>query len=701
MGHRILSAILVALMTLVFSPDVINGQPIDSLLHVIDNDLVKDDAEKYDLLCQAIGEMDDTERKIRYCDQAIELAEKLNILPAQPYYAKGDAYLISGRLALALDCFLEAASYYEEAGDQRNLGRAYNAMVIIYNRQGNRDNEKFYLQKLTNIFEQERDSFSLRYALHNLGYLNYSMGQFDTALVVLTKALDLFKKSSHPHSYQSYFVCLGNMGLVHSRLSETQTAEKYLLTAIDTLTRLSVEKEAIAEFMIEYADILRQKGEVEQAISYASGALKMTGIPNYIRDASALLARLYEDSGRFDSAYYYQSIFIAANDSIKDIESVQRMANALTEYEVGRKQAEVEALKKKKLINNLVSIGLGIILLLAIALITLYYTNLKRSRELTRALEERRILLEKQSSELKEKNEEIIRANEELTVLNEAISSQNTQIMEANEELTVLNEAINEQKNEILDSITYAKRIQAAMLPPEQYFHEILNEVFILFKPRDIVSGDFYWIKQVNQYVILAAADCTGHGVPGAFMSLLGISYLNEIVQRREITQANQVLNELRKQIINSLRQHGEAEEAKDGIDMALCVIDGKNNTLQYSGANNPLYLIRDQNGTPELMEFKADRMPLGYFQGRFKSFTNNDIRLEYGDVFYLFSDGFMDQKGGRDNRKFMSRKFKELLLKIHQEPMHEQKNFLDKTITEWMGDTFQIDDILVIGVRV
>ena len=134
---------------------------------------------------------------------------------------------------------------------------------------------------------------------------------------------------------------------------------------------------------------------------------------------------------------------------------------------------------------------------------------------------------------------------------------------------------------------------------------------------------------------------------------------------------------------------------------MALCVIDEKNNTLQYSGANNPLYLIRDKNGTPELTEFKADRMPLGYYQGRFKSFTNQDIQLEYGDVFYLFSDGFIDQKGGKGNKKFMSKKFKDLLIKIHQEPMREQKTTLDKTITEWMGDNSQIDDILVIGVRV
>ena len=446
--------------------------------------------------------------------------------------------------------------------------------------------------------------------------------------------------------------------------------------------------------MIGYAHMLQQKGEIKQAIAYASRALKITDAPSYERDASRLLALLYESSGNFDSAYYYQSIFIIANDSTKNIESVKKMANLRTEYEVGRIQAEVDVLEKNKLINGIVIIGLGIILILAIGLVSLYYTHLKRSKKLSRALEERRILLANKSSELKDKNEK-------LTVLNGAISKQNEQILEANEELTVLNEAISKQKNEILDSINYAQRIQAAMLPPEEYFHEILNDGFILFKPRDIVSGDFFWIKHVNQYVILAAADCTGHGVPGAFMSLLGISYLNEIVQRREIAQANQVLNELSKQIRNSLRQHGQAEESKDGIDMALCVIDGKNNTLQYSGANNPLYRIRDKNGAPELTEFKADRMPLGYYPGAFKTFTNTEIQLEYGDVFYLFSDGFLDQKGGKDNKKFMSKNFKSLLMKIYQEPMREQKNILDKTIRDWTGNNSQIDDILVLGVSV
>ena len=291
-------------------------------------------------------------------------------------------------------------------------------------------------------------------------------------------------------------------------------------------------------------------------------------------------------------------------------------------------------------------------------------------------------------------------ATQEIREQKEEVESQRDEIEAQRDAIETQRDVVVSQKNEILDSISYAERIQSAMLPPETYITELLNENFILYKPRDIVSGDFYWIKQVNQYVVVVAADCTGHGVPGAFMSMLGISYLTEIVQRREITQANQVLNELRKQIKHSLRQHGERDESKDGIDMALCVLDLKNSKMQYSGANNPLYFIRDSDGKPELKEFKADRMPLGYYQGKDRPFTNHEIDLEPGDTFYLFSDGFIDQKGGKDNKKYMSKEFRNLLLEIQDQPMPDQKGILDKTLADWMGDNSQMDDVLVIGVR-
>lgn len=279
--------------------------------------------------------------------------------------------------------------------------------------------------------------------------------------------------------------------------------------------------------------------------------------------------------------------------------------------------------------------------------------NINLTVNLEKIVKERTRIIDEQKSVLENQNQDVLRQKEEIQLQNEVLNQRN-------EEIEAQRDYAHKQNEEITDSINYAKRIQSAMLPPKTYISELLSDNFILYKPRDIVSGDFYWIKQVNQYVVIAAADCTGHGIPGAFMSILGIGHLNEIVQRREVTQADQVLNELRKQIKYALRQHGERDESKDGIDMALCVLDLKNSMMQYSGANNPLYLIRNTDREAELIEFKADRMPLGYYYGKDVAFTNHDIKLEPGDTFYMFSDGFVDQKGGEENKKFMSSRYKD-----------------------------------------
>lgn len=269
-------------------------------------------------------------------------------------------------------------------------------------------------------------------------------------------------------------------------------------------------------------------------------------------------------------------------------------------------------------------------------------------------------------------------------------------IKERTKEIREQRDQIVEQKQAITDSIQYAKRIQSAVLPPVELIDKVLPEHFILFKPRDIVSGDFYWLKQIDKHIVFTAADCTGHGVPGAFMSMLGVALLNEIVRRKEITQANQILDELRNQIMSALRQSGKEGEAKDGMDIALCILNLEDMKLQFAGAYNPLYLMR--NG--ELIEFKGDKMPIGIHL-RTGSFTNHEFQLQKGDVLYVFSDGFVDQFGGNKGRKFMVKSFKRLLTEIHKRPMDDQKGILDITITEWRGEREQIDDIVIFGVRI
>ena len=654
------------------------GQSRDSLLYLLDNNLFKDDSAKFIILRKIIRSTPDFDSRLKYCELAIELAEKRDIMLPDAYILKGTCFLDAGDLPSALEWFIRSANLYKEQGNNRGLAKAYTYIAEAYNKQENPENEKSYLRNAIEIFKQERDSVNLAITLTNLGYANLSMDRYDTALVIFSETSDIFQKLGYTSQYA---YCIGNSGLAYSRLSDYDKAEEKLLKAIEILAE-SGDERAVTEYTIEYANILQNKGEIKKAIDVATGAFNSAvknDFKDYERDAARCLAQLYHESGNHESAFHFQSLFISANDSINNIVTIQKMADLRTKFEVSKKQTEVEILEKNKVIQRIVIFGMAVILLMAVIIILLYYVNLKRTKKLMKDLDERRVLLEKQSSELKEKNDTTIKTHEELKQLYEITSA---------------------QKEEIIGSINYAERIQKAVLPPEAYITELINEHFIFYKPKEIVSGDFYWIKQINHYIILVCADCTGHGVPGAFMSMLGISYLNEIVQRKEITQANQVLNELRKGIKHSLRQTGKKEESREGIDMAICVIDTNTNIMQYSGAFIPVYIISHNNGQAELNEIKADRMPVGVHFSMDQSFTYHEIQLKIGDTFYMSTDGFIDQTGGSNNTRFGSNSFKKLLLEIYDKPLYEQKESIQQTLKTWMGENEQRDDILVMGAR-
>jgi len=345
--------------------------------------------------------------------------------------------------------------------------------------------------------------------------------------------------------------------------------------------------------------------------------------------------------------------------------------------------------------------------------------------------------------EINEKNIVLEQQKEEITVQRDLILESNEELQQQKEEIMTQRDLIEEKNREVTDSINYAKRIQEAVLPVSASARAVLGEHFILFKPKDIVSGDFYWTTKIvgnrqsavnspqsavnspqtadcklptADLLIVVVADCTGHGVPGAFMSMLGISFLNEIVRKQEITQANHILNELRKEIVNALQQKGQVDEQKDGMDISLLVVNTETNECQWAGANNPLYIVRGgQNPQgltkPELLqnlegleEIKGDKMPIAIYLVM-NEFTNHNFNVEKGDCLYLFSDGFSDQYGGSNKRKFMSGNFKKLLQNISSKSMKEQKKILSETIDSWMnysGKTYeQTDDITVLGIKI
>ncbi len=302
----------------------------------------------------------------------------------------------------------------------------------------------------------------------------------------------------------------------------------------------------------------------------------------------------------------------------------------------------------------------------------------------------RQIRLEKEHLE-----DKVLVRTQEITEKNEELKQQQQEILTQTESLENANEIITKKNKDIVDSINYASRIQHALLPSKKLLSKNLLSYFILYKPKDIVSGDFYYFKKINQYIIVAAADCTGHGVPGGFVSMLGISFLNEIVVKKEVVSAAQILEELRIQVKTSLNQEGAEVTNSDGMDIALCVVDTETNELQFSGANNPLIIIRNN----ELINIKGTRNPIGIYIKE-KDFKNEKIQLQKDDIIYLFSDGYADQFGGDRYKKFSIRRLKDLLLSIHKKTIDDQKIALNETIENWKGEEEQIDDILIMGIR-
>jgi serine phosphatase RsbU (regulator of sigma subunit) len=319
--------------------------------------------------------------------------------------------------------------------------------------------------------------------------------------------------------------------------------------------------------------------------------------------------------------------------------------------------------------------------------------------------------LEESQNELKKKNKLIGSKNKELQDQNNEILAQRDQIAAQRDEIEMQRDILTAQKNQILeqnkditDSIQYARRIQSAILPHDEVIKYLLPKHFILYKPRNIVSGDFYWLTHKRGEIIIVVADCTGHGVPGAFMSMLGSTLLNDVISNIETLKADLILNELRDQVILRLRQTGQESETKDGMDIGICLLNKENMKLQFAGAYNSLYMIRKG----KLTEIKADKMPIGISPKAGKLFTNHEIKVKKDDAFYMFSDGIIDQFGGDNGKKYLSTRFQQMLLSIQDKIMYDQKEILENELNEWMGLTGmytqkyeQVDDIIVMGIKI
>lgn len=703
----------------------------------------KGEAKVYYTLGQLYSVPGSYDMAIETYQKAIEIFNKSDnkLSEADCYYNIGYIYFYQNIYDDAINNFQIALKIYQSLNYKRSIAYCYRLIGIMYNYKGNYDQSlEKYLNALR-LFEEISDSISIAQCYTDIGILNYDIENYDKSIEYLQKSLKIKESLSDKRGVSN---CYLNMGVISNDQGNKDQAIEYFLGALKIFTELddkygisacytnigvlNVEKGDIAEakkYYLKAIEIDKELGDksgmavlnynianlhfsiadsllytniqksdankhLDSTIYYANISLDLSeeiGSFSYQSSNLELLMNAYNKKGNSRKSLDYAIKLIATKDSLFNTEKTNAIQEMETKYETEKKEQQIELqesqliikeakIKQQTIFRNLLITILGAVIIIICLVIYAYVQKRKDNKK------------------IREQNKFILDANEELKQLNEEITTQK-------EEIESQRDHVMQQKQEITDSINYAQKIQSAILPPEAYITELLHDHFILYKPRDIVSGDFYWTKQINEYIIVVAADCTGHGVPGAFMSMLGISFLNEIVQRREITKASEVLNELRKQIKQSLRQHGETEESKDGMDMAFLALNKKTNIVQYAGANNPLFLFRDKDESSELIEIPADKMPVGIHFGKEKSFTNQEIQLEIGDTLYIFSDGYPDQIGGPKGKKFMKKNFKTLLESIQEKSMKEQKDILEETLTNWKQDYEQVDDILVMGIRI
>jgi serine phosphatase RsbU (regulator of sigma subunit) len=418
---------------------------------------------------------------------------------------------------------------------------------------------------------------------------------------------------------------------------------------------------------------------------YAGKALEIGNDHNFLdvkSEAYSLLSRYYEVKKNIKKAFQFERMHSAVIDSISQAKYISQSAEMQVSVEIQNQENEIEILTKNEELNKitirnqqLIAIVIGVVsALLLIFAINLYRSNITRKKT--------NQLLTKQKKDIEEKNHELERQKD-------AIEEKNIRIQRINKNIT--------------GSINYASRIQQAMLPKPSTYLKYLKDVFVYFRPREVVSGDFYWFSRDEEKnkVFVAAVDCTGHGVPGAFMSLIGNTYLNQIVNSDHITEADLILNRLHESIRTSLNQ--AKNQSRDGMDIALCVIDYDNKVVEFAGARNPMIYIKDD----ELFQLKGDNMDIGGVQReKERKFTKQTIPLEEGMQIYLFSDGFQDQFGGPEKNKYMRKNFKDLLFKIHKSNMMIQMQLLTEAFESWIkqddgSQMDQIDDVLVIGLKI
>jgi serine phosphatase RsbU (regulator of sigma subunit) len=603
-----------------------------------------------------------------------------DIHAAYSYLDIGAVYFEQNLTSIANTYFLKANEIFESKKDKKGLSFAYEKIGFVLLRQGDENKALEYF--INSHFNRKslKDTLLTAISNKNIAEVYLQREEYEKAISFLNDASTNFKAI---RDYLNIAETDYKIGDIYTFNEDFKQAIAFYTSAVENFSKFEKQFE-IARTYNRLAKVYLNIGDKTNLKKYASKALELANNHNLSEikaETYSLLSRYYELTNDIKQAFIYERMHSAAVDSLIDARFISHSAEMQVSFEIQRQESEIELLTKDKKANQAIIRNQRIIALVSalatflfmFSAIILYRSNRNRKRI--------NQLLLHQKKDIEEKNFELERQKE-------SIEEKNIRIQRINKNIT--------------GSINYASRIQQAVLPKTGLYRKYLKDIFVYFRPKEIVSGDFYWFSYNEQEnkVFIAAADCTGHGVPGSFMSIIGIFYLNQIVKNQNITSPDLILNHLHENIRLSLNQ--ARNQSRDGLDIALCVVDYNNKVIEFAGARNPLiYIVND-----ELFHIKADNMDIGGIQKESeRRFTKQTFELQENMSIYLFSDGFQDQFGGNDKQKYMRKNFKDLLFKMHKSDMIIQYQMLHEAFESWVtmedgSKLEQVDDVLVVGVK-
>lgn len=619
---------------------------------------------------------------IYYSSQAEKIFSKLQNKEklTVAYTGMGNCYLKQGNLVSALDNYFKSLEIEQQLNDTSAMASSYQNIGAVYYYQDEVDDALKYFLKALDLKELMGNEGALIGGYHNVGAIYKSLNDKDSSLLFYRKALGLATKLNRQE-----FIALSSttIGSFHLEMENYDSARIYLNNALRIQNEID-DRMSIIYTLRELGILEAKTGQSKKAIDYLNQA-KTIGEEEHLvielLDVYDYLYQVYEDQKQFDKAFENYKKFVAVKDTLFneevqeqtikrdlqyqfDKEKLQDSLNheqekAIIEATASANEAKKDAEIKAGKLQTYLLIG-GLIMILTF--LGFVFNRLKITRK----------------------------QNDEISKQKIEIESQKHEVEEAHNLLA-------EHHKEIQDSIAYAKRIQEAIMPSMQAMNNALGDGFVFYEPKDVVAGDFFWMEKVEDIIYFAAADCTGHGVPGAMVSVVCSNALTKSLLEEDIRDVGKLLDRTREIVIERLAKSGD--EVKDGMDISLCSLQLSPNgfQLQWAGANNPIWIVR--KNVLDIEEIKANKQPIGKYADP-QPFTTHKIELQKQDTIYIFTDGFQDQFGGPKGKKFKAAQLKKLLLENQDKSMEEQSNLLKSTLHDWKGNLEQIDDVCIIGVR-